>query len=83
MTPENLAGLVVGEGCFYAESVSDRKYRSGWRIQPAFCIEMRHDDRAVLEEVALTWRAVTSTTWTSAVIAVTKPEDGERMRNTG
>src|SRR6266498_763333 len=51
MTPENLAGLVVGEGCFYAESVSDRKYRSGWRIRPAFCIEMRHDDREVLEGV--------------------------------
>ena len=51
MTPENLAGLVVGEGCFYAESVSDRKYRFGWRIRPAFCIELRHDDREVLEEV--------------------------------
>jgi len=51
VTPENLAGLVVGEGCFYAESVSDRKYRLGWRIRPAFCIEMRHDEREVLEEV--------------------------------
>jgi hypothetical protein len=51
VTPENVAGLVVGEGCFYAESASDSKYRSGWRIRPAFCVEMRHDDREVLEGV--------------------------------
>lgn len=51
VTPENVAGLVVGEGCFYAESGSDKKYRSGWRVRPAFCIEMRSDDRSVLEAV--------------------------------
>lgn len=51
MTPDNIAGLVVGEGCFYAESAPDSKYRSGWRIRPAFCIEMRHDEREVLEGV--------------------------------
>ena len=51
LTPENLSGLVVGEGCFYAESAPDAKYRSGWRIRPAFCIEMRHEERPVLEEV--------------------------------
>lgn len=51
VTPEHVAGLVVGEGCFYVESGSDKKYRSGWRIRPAFCIEMRHDDREVLEAV--------------------------------
>ena len=51
VTPDHIAGLVVGEGCFYAESGADRKYRSGWRIRPAFCIEMRHDDREVLESV--------------------------------
>src|SRR6266540_297312 len=51
MTPENVAGLVVGEGCFYAGSASDPKYRLGWRIRPAFCIEMRHDEREVLEGV--------------------------------
>lgn len=28
-----------------------QKYRSGWRIRPAFCIEMRQDDREVLEGV--------------------------------
>lgn len=51
MTPQNVTGLVVGEGCFYVESTQDHKYRSGWRIRPAFCIEMRHDDREVLEGV--------------------------------
>lgn len=49
MTPDNVTGLVVGEGCFYAESAHDPKYRSGWRIRPAFCVEMRFDDREVLE----------------------------------
>jgi hypothetical protein len=51
VTPEHVAGLVVGEGCFYTESGRDKKYRSGWRVRPAFCIEMRFDDREVLEEV--------------------------------
>jgi hypothetical protein len=51
ITPDNVAGLVVGEGCFYAESAPDPKYRSGWRIRPAFCIEMRADDRPCLEDV--------------------------------
>jgi LAGLIDADG endonuclease len=51
ITPENIAGLVVGEGCFYAESAPDHKYKLGWRIRPAFCIEMRLDDLEVLEAV--------------------------------
>jgi len=51
ITPAHVAGLVVGEGCFYAESGEDPKYLSGWRIRPAFCLEMRADDRAALELV--------------------------------
>ena len=51
ITPENIAGLVVGEGCFYAESAADKKYKSGWRVRPAFCIEMRHDETEILEAV--------------------------------
>jgi hypothetical protein len=51
VTPGHIAGLVVGEGCFYAESSLDPSYRLGWRIRPAFCIEMRHDDREPLELV--------------------------------
>jgi LAGLIDADG endonuclease len=51
ITAENVAGLVVGEGCFYAESAADPKYTLGWRLRPAFCIEMRADDRGVLEAV--------------------------------
>jgi hypothetical protein len=51
ISPANVAGLVVGEGCFYAESCADPKYRLGWRVRPAFCIEMRADERDVLEEV--------------------------------
>lgn len=51
ITPENVAGLVVGEGCFYVESCPDPKYRLGWRIRPGFCIEMRVDEEPVLEAV--------------------------------
>ena len=51
ITPENIAGLVVGEGCFYCESAADPKYKLGWRLRPAFCIEMRADERDVLEAV--------------------------------
>lgn len=51
ITPAHICGLVVGEGCFYAESVADLSYRLGWRVRPAFCIEMRADDRPVLEVV--------------------------------
>lgn len=51
ITGYHVAGLVVGEGCFYAESAPDPKYRSGWRIRPGFCIEMREDERPALEAV--------------------------------
>lgn len=51
ISPEHVVGLVVGEGCFYCESAPDAKYRSGWRIRPAFCVEMRRDDKKVLEAV--------------------------------
>lgn len=51
ISPAHVAGLVVGEGCFYAESRPDTKYRLGWRVRPGFCIEMRADEREVLEQV--------------------------------
>ena len=51
ITTEHVVGLVVGEGCFYTECAPDPKFRFGWRIRPAFCIEMRHDDRDALEAV--------------------------------
>jgi hypothetical protein len=49
ITPAHIAGLVVGEGCFYTESRPDEKYTLGWRIRPAFCMEMRADDIGALE----------------------------------
>jgi hypothetical protein len=51
ISPQHVCGLVVGEGCFYAESTKDPSYRLGWRIRPAFCIEMRIDEQPVLEAV--------------------------------
>lgn len=49
ISPQALSGFVVGEGCFYVESGHDEKYRHGWRIRPAFCVEVRDDDREILE----------------------------------
>lgn len=54
LSAEHIVGLVVGEGCFYAESTPDTKYRLGWRLRPAFSIEMRIDERPVLEAVRQT-----------------------------
>jgi len=51
MSPESISGYITGEGCFYVESGYDKKYRLRHRIRPAFCIEVREDDREVLEAV--------------------------------
>lgn len=51
ISPENISGFVVGEGCFYVESGRDPKYRLGHRIRAAFCIELREDDREILESI--------------------------------
>lgn len=56
ISPEALVGFVVGEGCFYVESGCDKKYRLGWRIRPAFCVEVREDDRPILEALRETLR---------------------------
>lgn len=51
MSTENVSGYVTGEGCFYAESGYDAKYRLKHRIRLAFCIEVRADDRILLDMV--------------------------------
>ena len=51
MSPESVSGYVTGEGCFYVESGYDKKYRLKHRIRPAFCIEVRADDKEILELV--------------------------------
>lgn len=51
LSPDQVCGLVVGEGCFFSENAPDPGYRSGWRIRPAFSIEMRADEAPVLEGV--------------------------------
>jgi len=52
MSPENVGGYVTGEGCFYAESGYDPKYKLKHRIRLAFCIEVRAEDRVLLEMVS-------------------------------
>jgi hypothetical protein len=51
MLPENVSGYITGEGCFYVESGYDKKYRLKHRIRPAFCVEVRVDDKIILESV--------------------------------
>ena len=51
MPPEAISGYVTGEGCFYAESGYDPKYRLQHRIRLAFCIEIKATDRELLETV--------------------------------
>lgn len=51
MSPENISGFVVGEGCFYVESGYDKKYRFKHRIRLAFCIEVKSEDKEILEEI--------------------------------
>jgi hypothetical protein len=51
MPPEAISGYVTGEGCFYAESGYDPKYRLQHRIRLAFCIEVKATDRELLEAV--------------------------------
>lgn len=52
--PESISGYVTGEGCFYAESGSDPKYRLGHRIRLVFCIEVKESDREILEGIKQT-----------------------------
>ena len=54
ISPENISGFVVGEGCFYVESGKDPKYKLGYRVRAAFCIELREDDQEILEAIQKT-----------------------------
>lgn len=54
LPPEAVSGFVTGEGCFYAESGKDLKYRLGHRVRLAFCIEVKESDREILERIRQT-----------------------------
>jgi len=49
--PEFISGLVTGEGCFYADSGFDQKYKNKYRLRLFFEIEMRADESNLLDEV--------------------------------
>jgi hypothetical protein len=49
--PESISGYVTGEGCFYAESGYDPKYRLEHRVRLAFCIEVKESDKEILEGI--------------------------------
>lgn len=51
ISPENISGFVVGEGCFYVEFGKDGKYKSKIRVRPAFVIEVVADDESVLQSI--------------------------------
>lgn len=51
ISPENISGFVVGEGCFYVEYGKDPKYKLGLRVRPSFIIEVAEDDEPVLQAI--------------------------------
>lgn len=51
ISPENISGFVVGEGCFYVEYGKDPKYKLGLRVRPSFVIEVVVDDEPVLNAI--------------------------------
>ncbi len=51
ISPENISGFVVGEGCFYVEFGKDQKYKLLTRVRPSFIIEVAEDDLSVLTAV--------------------------------
>lgn len=51
ISPDNISGFVVGEGCFYVEFGKDPKYKLGLRVRPSFIVEVAEDDESVLTAV--------------------------------
>ena len=51
ITPDNISGFVVGEGCFYVEFGHDKKYRLQTRVRPSFVIELAEDDVDILTAI--------------------------------
>ena len=51
ITPNNISGFVVGEGCFYVEFGKDTKYKLQIRVRPSFVIELAEDDLDILEAI--------------------------------
>ena len=51
ISPENISGFTVGEGCFYVEYGKDSKYKLGLRVRPSFVIEVVADDEPVLQAI--------------------------------
>ncbi len=51
ISPENISGFVVGEGCFYVEFGKDVKYKLQTRVRPSFIIEVVVDDLPVLNAI--------------------------------
>lgn len=48
LSPEEIVGFFVGEGCFTVESGRDPKYLLGWRIRPYVSIAIRKDNQDIL-----------------------------------
>lgn len=51
ITPQNVSGFVVGEGCFYVEFGKDPKYLLGVRVRPSFTVELAEDDEEILNSM--------------------------------
>ena len=51
ISPENISGFVVGEGCFYVEFGKDIKYTLQIRVRPSFLVEVVEDDISILQMI--------------------------------
>jgi hypothetical protein len=51
LNPYYISGFVDGEGCFSVAICNDKTCRTGHFIQLAFEIELREDDREILEKI--------------------------------
>ena len=54
LSPYYVAGFIEGEGSFSVSIGKNREYRQGVQLHPEFAIELRADDREILERVLIT-----------------------------
>jgi hypothetical protein len=54
LNPYYVAGFVDGEGCFSLCISANPKYKTGYEVRLLFDIELREDDREILERIQAT-----------------------------
>jgi hypothetical protein len=54
LPPQYVSGFIDGEGSFSVSIGKNREYRRGLEVRPEFEIELRADDREILERILVT-----------------------------